>query len=190
MPLRAFLARTGSTRGAEAHPGDLLMKAEPSRQGRLYRAPVKVTRHAQPRTPSTDSIPTLRPEVAERLNDVLSNVRPTWTPRLTRRSCSPCHGFAEPPRRATPRSARKAIPLAWADPARSPKRRCLLPVCATDQLSRAPAGSLDSRASGLRPFDRTLSAPPRRSPHRRAGDETEPSATAPDSRVNGVSGLE
>jgi hypothetical protein len=70
VPFRAFLARTSSTRGAEAHPGDLPLKAEPSRQGRLYRAPVKVTRYAQPRTPSTDSIPTLRPEVVERLNDV------------------------------------------------------------------------------------------------------------------------
>lgn len=50
---------------------------------------------------------------------------------------------------------------------------------------RAPAGSLDSRARGLRLSDRTLSAPPHRSPHRRAGDETEPSATAPVDRVNG-----
>lgn len=93
MLLRAFLARTGSTRGAEAHPGDLLMKAEPSRQGRLYRAPVKVTRYAQPRTPSTDSIPTLRPEVAERLNDVLSNVRPTWTPRSRAVAARPVTGL-------------------------------------------------------------------------------------------------
>jgi hypothetical protein len=105
--------------------------------------------------------------------------------RLTRRSCPPRHGFIGPPRRATPRSARRAFPLAWADPARSPWRRCLSPISATDQLSRAPAGPLHSRAWGLRPSDRTLSAPSHRSPHRRAGDETEPSATAPVDRVNG-----
>jgi hypothetical protein len=112
------------------------------------------------------------------------------TPRVTRRSCSPRHGFAEPPHRATPQSARRARPLAWPNPARSPRRRCLLSVSAADQLSRAPAGSLDSRARGLAPFRPNALGATRRSPHRRAGDETEPSATAPDSRVNGVSGLE
>jgi hypothetical protein len=172
------------------HTRALCPSAEPSRQDRLYRAPVKVTRYAQSRTPSIDSIPTLRSKVAEWVNDVLSDFHPTRTPRLTRRSRPPCHGFTGPPRRATPQSARKAVPLAWADPARSPWRRCLSPISATDQLSRAPAGPLHSRAWGLHPSDRTLSAPSRRSPHRRAGDETVPSATAPVDRVNGFSGLE
>lgn len=52
------------------HTRALCPSAEPSRQDRLYRAPVKVTRYARSRTPSIDSIPTLRPEVAEWVNDV------------------------------------------------------------------------------------------------------------------------
>lgn len=80
------------------HTRALCPSAEPSRQDRLYRAPVKVTRYARSRTPSIDSIPTLRPEVVEWVNDVSSDFHPTRTPRLTRRSRPPCHGL--PGRRA------------------------------------------------------------------------------------------
>jgi hypothetical protein len=52
------------------HTRALCLSTEPSRQGWLYRAPFKVTRYAQPRTPSIDSIPTLRSKVAEWVNDV------------------------------------------------------------------------------------------------------------------------
>jgi len=86
------------------------------------------------------------------VNDVLSDFHPTRTPRLTRRSCPPCHGFTGPPRRATPQSAHETLPLAWADPVRSPWRRCLLPVSATDQLSTSTRRIPRFSSSRLAPF--------------------------------------
>jgi hypothetical protein len=110
---------------------------------------------------------------------IFSTVPPGWDTPFTRRSRPPSHGFTGPPHRATPRSSARARHREVKRPTGSPRRRCLSPISATDQLSRAPAGSLDSRACGFHRSDRALSAPPHRSPHRRVGDETEPSATAP-----------
>jgi hypothetical protein len=70
---------------------------------------------------------------------------------VARRSRPPCHGFVGPPPRATPRSAALAPHVSEA-PDSSPRRRCLSPISAANQLSRAPAGSLHSRALGLAPF--------------------------------------
>jgi len=68
-------ARAGSTRGAEAHPGDL--PRGQCRHARTdYTAHRLRTRCARSRTSSIDSIPTLPPEVTRRAEDILN--RPTW----------------------------------------------------------------------------------------------------------------
>jgi hypothetical protein len=172
------------------HTRALCLSAEPSRQDRLYRAPFKVTRYAQSRTPSTDSIPTLRSEVVGQVNDVRHTSTRPGHPVSRAVAARPVMGL--PGRRA----ALLRSPLTRPSHLRGPILRAPLGEDASCQslqptsCQRAPAGSLDSRARGLRLSDRTLSAPPHRSPHRRAGDETEPSATAPVDRVNGFSGLE
>jgi hypothetical protein len=137
------------------------------------------TRCARSRTPSIDSIPTSRPKVTMRAEDILNRPDMAGTPRSRAVVVRPVTGSSD--HHLTLLRGPPTVPLTEVRrPTCSPWRRCLSPISATDQLSRAPAGSLDSRASGLRLSYRALSAPPHRSPHRRAGDETEPSATAPD----------